>query len=292
MRSRLLLTLSLLVAVTGLTLFLVHGGDKKPEQADIPLTAIAADTIDHIRIIRNGQDEIRFEKQSGLWMMQSPYQLRASDLRINTMLKLLGTHSYAQYNSKDTQLSRFLLDQPQVSIEFNGTRIDFGDVSPLGEQRYVLYNNVVHIINDVLFQQLQAQAWFFLNTRLLPEHATITAILLPGHAIRRQQGVWAVEPADNITADKIVELANAWRDADAIAVSKFEDTSQHNSIRIELEKQKPIEFIMVREPPQLILARPDLGIQYHLGDYDARRMFLKTTAMDQNNGKTSPPTVE
>ena len=278
MRSRLLITLCLLLAVIGLALFLVRDDGEKPEHADVPLTGIAAETINQIRITRSRQDEIRFEKQSGLWMMQSPYQLRASDLRINTMLNLLGAHSYAQHNSKDTQLSRFLLDQPQVSIEFNGARIDFGDVSPLGEQRYVLYNNVVHIINDALFQQLQAPAYFFLNTRLLPERTMINAILLPGHAIRRQQGVWTVEPASNISADKIVELVNAWRNADAISVSKYEDTAQHDSVRIELENQDAIEFTIVREPPQLILARPNLGIQYHLGNYDAERMFLKTTA--------------
>ena len=276
MRSRLLLTLCLLLAVIGLALFLVYGGDNKSEHADVTLTAIAPDTVNHIRILRRGQDEIRFEKQSGLWMMQNPYQLRAGDLRINSILNLLNAHSYAQYHSKDTQLSRFQLDQPQVSIEFNSARIDFGDTSPLGEQRYVLYNNVVHIINDALFQQLQAPAYFFLNTRLLPEHATITAVLLPGHAIRRQQTVWTVEPALNLSADKIVELANAWRDAEAISVSKYEDTAQHGNVRIELDKQDAIEFMIVHEPPQLILARPDLGIQYHLGDYDAERMFLTT----------------
>ena len=282
MRSRLLLTLSLLVAVTGLALFLIHGGDKKPDHVDVPLTNIAPDTINQIRIIRNGLDEIRFEKQSGLWLMQSPYQFRASDLRINTMLKLLGAHSYAQYSSKDTQLSRFLLDKPQVSIEFNGARIDFGDVSPLEDRRYVQYHNIVHIINDVLFQQLQAPAYYFLNTRLLPEQATITAILLPGHALRRQQGVWTVEPAANINADKIVELANAWRNADAIFVSKYEDTAQHDSVRIEMEKKNAIDFMIVHEPPQLVLARPDLGIQYHLGDYDAERMFLRSEGSSSN----------
>ena len=282
MRSRLLLTLCLLLAVTGLTLFLVFGNDKKPEHADVTLTGIAPDTINHIRIVRNGQDEIRLEKHSGMWMMQHPYQLRASDLRINTMLKLLGAHSYAQYNSKDTQLSRFLLDQPQVSIEFNDARIDFGDTSPLGKQRYVLFNNVVHIINDALFQQLQAPVFFFLNTKLLPEHAVISGILLPGHAFRRQQGLWTVTPPVNISADKIVELANAWRDADAISVSKYEDTAQHDSVRIELEQQDAIEFIIVRDPPQLILDRPDLGIQFHLGDYDAARMFLRSEGSSSN----------
>jgi hypothetical protein len=273
-RSRLLLTLSLLVAATGLALFLILGGNKKPEQTDLQLTSIAPNTINKIRIIRNGQDDIHFEKQAGRWMMQSPYQFRASDLRINTMLKLLGAHSYAQFNSKDIQLSRFMLDKPQVSIEFNGARIDFGDTSPLEDRRYVRYHDMVHIINDVLFQQLQAPAYYFLNTRLLPEDAAITAILLPGHAIRTHQGVWTVDPADHFKADTIVELANAWRNADAIFISKNEDTAQHESVRIEMDKNNPIEFSIVHELPQLVLARPDLGIQYHLGDYDARRMLL------------------
>ena len=292
MRFRLLLNLCLLLAVIGLALFLVYGNGKKAAPADVTLTAVKPETVSHIRIVRTGQDEISFAKQSGIWMMQNPYQLRASEIRIETMLKLLGAHSYAQYHSKAIQLSRFLLDQPQLSIEFDNTRIDFGATSPLAERRYVLVNNTVHIINDVLFQQLQAPATFFLNTRLLPEHTSISAVLLPGHAIRRQQAIWTVDPALNISADKIVELVNAWRDADAISVSKYEDQGRHDTVRIELEKEGAIEFVIVHEPPQLILARPDLGIQYHFGDYDAERMFLKTTAADQNNSKTPPSITE
>jgi len=291
-RSRLLLNLFLLAAAVGLTLFLVYGGKKKPEPVEVTLTAIRPETIDRIRVVRTGQEELVFEKQSGTWMMQGPYHLRAGELRINTMLRLLSAHSYAQYQAGATQLSRFRLDQPQVSIEFNHLRVDFGDISPLGDQRYVLVNNTVHILNDALFQQLQAPPFFFVDTRLLPQPAEINAVLLPAHAIRRQDGVWTVEPAADVSADKIVELVNAWRNADAISVSKYEDAPPHDSVTIELENQDALEFVIVREPPQLILARPDLGIQYHLGDYDAEQMFLKTTTPEKNNGEPSPSTVE
>jgi len=288
-RSRLLLNLCLLVAAISLTLFLVYGGKKKPEPVEVTLTGIKPETIKRIHIARKGQDEITFEKQSGTWMMLQPYQLRAGTLRINTMLKLLSAHSYAQYPARNIKLSRFLLDQPQVSIEFNGTRIDFGDNSPLGNQRYVLVNNTVHIVNDALFQQLQAPPFFFVDTRLLPEQAVINALLLPGHAFRKKGSVWSVEPQANISADRIVELVNAWHNADAISVSKYEDTTPHDSVRIELEKQEALEFTIVRAPPQLILARPDLGIQYHLGDYDAEQMFLKTTTPEQKQDAPTPP---
>lgn len=286
MRSRLLLNLCLLLAVAGLALFLFLSGNKETGTGEVALTGIKPETINRIRILRNGQDEISFIRQSGVWMMQRPLQLEAGALRIDTLLKLLSAHSYEQFPARGVQLSHFRLDRPQVSIEYNDTRIDFGDTSPLAERRYVLVNNTVHIINDVLFQQLQAPATFFLNTRLLPEHTSINAILLPGHAIRRHEGVWGVDPAVATSGDKLVELVNAWRIADAISISKYEDTAQHDHVRIELEKQDAIEFVIVHEPPQLILARPDLGIQYHLGDYDAERMFLKTST-EQNHGAAS-----
>ncbi|MGH8119465.1 MAG: DUF4340 domain-containing protein [Gammaproteobacteria bacterium] len=288
MRSRLLLNLFLLVTAAGLVLFLVYGEKKKPEPIDVTLTGIQPTNISRIRITRAGQEEVRFEKQSGTWKMQHPYQLPAGDLRISTMLKLLSAHSYAQYQAGDIQLPRFRLDEPQVSIEFNDTRIDFGDTNPLGDQRYVLVNNTVHIINDVLFQQLQAPPFFFVDTRLLPKPAAINAILLPEHAIRIREGVWTVAPAVSISADEIVEIVNAWRNADAISVSKYEDTAPHDSVRIELENQEALEFTIVRAPPQLILARPDLGIQYHLSDFDARQMFLKTTTPEQKQDAPAP----
>ena len=124
MRFRLLLNLCLLLAVIGLALFLAHGNGKKAAPADVTLTAVKPETVSHIRIVRTGQDEISFAKQSGIWMMQNPYQLRASEIRIETMLKLLGAHSYAQYHSKAIQLSRLLLDQPdRKSTRLNSSHI-------------------------------------------------------------------------------------------------------------------------------------------------------------------------
>lgn len=287
MRARLLLNLCLLVLVAGLGLFLVYGGGREETPAEVTLTSLAPETITHINVARGGQDEIRFVRQSGVWMMEYPLAQRAHDLRLETMLKLLSAHSYAQYPAAAVSLSRFKLDQPQVTITFNDTLVGFGDTNPLGNQRYVLVNNTVHIINDALFQQLQAPPHFFLSTRLLPEHAVISAILLPGHAIRWQGSAWTVEPGISLGADAIVQLVNAWRDAQAISISEYEDTAPAERVRIEMEKQEALDFLIVSPPPQLILARADLGLQYHIGDYEAGRMFIEASPGDQGQGETA-----
>ena len=126
MRSRLLLNLFLFLVVIGLALFLSRTTNDVNEQ-DIVLTSLEPNSINKIKIIRRDLEEIYFSKQGNQWMIQTPYDIAANNMRINTILKLLQAHSYTQLDSNDVELNRFLLDDPVVSIQFDDTKIDFGD---------------------------------------------------------------------------------------------------------------------------------------------------------------------
>ena len=273
LRSRLFINLVLFVIVFGLALFLFTTEKEEDTTPDVKLTDLNPAAVDTIRIVREQSGEIVFRKENGKWLMQSPYRLPANEFRINTMLKLPGAHSYTWFSKDEVELSRFALDSPQVSIEFDDTRIDFGDTSPLAEQRYVLTNDTVHLINDSLYQQLQAPATFFLDTRLLPEEAEIEAITLPVHTVRQQDGTWHIEPEADISADDIMRLVEAWKNLNAISVRNYENIKADGTITVELKGQAPLQFVIAAPLPQLILARPDLGIQYHISGYDAERLF-------------------
>lgn len=281
MQARLLLNLCLLIAATGLAVFLLQDSNKKTGPAEVLLTTVPPETVTRIQIIRADHDTLSFVKQSGSWQMQHPYAVTANEIRINALLNLLRASSYSRFNKKDLQLSNFQLDKPQVSITFNETRMDFGEASPLGEQRYVLVNNEVHLINDSPYQQLQAPATFFLSPRLLPAGKMIHAIKLPDHELRIQNGVWTITPETNIGADKLVELVNAWRDAEAISINKYEDGDSGDKILVELGDQDLWTFLLINKPQEFILARPDLGIQYHLLDYYAEKLFITETGKQE-----------
>jgi hypothetical protein len=258
-----------------LALFLSTTLNDKTTEPDIQLTDLEPASINTIKIIRSTADEILFQKEGGKWWMHEPYHLPANEFRINTLLRLSGAHSYTRFRKNEVELERFLLDEPVVSVEFDNTRIDFGDTSPLGEQRYVLVNDAVHLINDSLYQQLQTPATFFLSTKLLPENAGIKAINLPGYRLSQHDGIWEAVPQLDYSADNITTLIHAWRSADAISIRAYEDGENSGTIRIELEDGNIIEFIIVTPPPQLVLARSDIGLQYHISGNDAEQLFLQ-----------------
>jgi len=285
-RLRLFINIVLFLAIIFLVLFLSRNTNDNKE-TDLNLTTINPESVEQIKIIRRDLGEIMFSKKNGQWMMQTPYSLAANQLRINTMLKLLGAHSYTRLNKSEVELERFLLNDPVVSIKFNEALISFGDTSPLGKQRYVPFENGVHLINDSLYQQLLTSATFFISPKLLPPNSKIEALHLPDQKIHKLDGKWASEPGMDISADKLIEVLNAWQEVGAITVRTYEEAETLNKITVDLGNSKIIEYLVISDVPQLILARADLNLQYHISNYDAERLFLPGAQATEN---TKEPT--
>ena len=268
MRLRPFINLILFICVVALTFLLVNGDKEKPIRQGLTLTEVNPDHVHHIQIERRNLDDILFQKQAGYWHMQSPFNLPAHPSRIAAMLKLLHAHSYDHFSAADNDLSPFMLDSPVVSIIFDELRIAFGNTNPLDAKlRYVLVKDSVHIINDALYHQLQATATFFLSPKILPPSATIKAIHLPTQTLSNI----AVDEASNATA----EITNAWADIKAIAIRKYEPTEPIGSIKVDLANGDTVEFVIVSDLPNLVLAHPSSGVQYYISNTDAARLFPK-----------------
>jgi hypothetical protein len=290
MRSRFLLNIFLFLIVIGLALFLARTTNDVNDQ-DIVLTSLDPNSINKIKIIRRDLEEISFSKQGDQWMVKTPYEIAANNLRINSILKLLQAHSYTQLDSNDVELNRFLLEDPVVSIQFDDTKIDFGDTSPIGKDklRYVLLNNIVHLVNDSLYQQLLTNASFFISPKLIPEGSNIKALYLLEHNIQLVDGIWKVDPNMDIGANDIIAVVNAWRNAEAITVRKFISGDIKEKITIELDQTQAIEFTVVSPLPNLILARPEFNVQYHISSYDADQLFPAENKNTATDNKTITP---
>lgn len=266
MPRRLLINLVLLLCVIGLAVFLGTNKEQEIIEPDVTLTDIYPDSIHRIHIERRDLDDIIFQKQDDHWHMQSPFNLPANPSRIKVMLKLLQAHSYDHFSAPDNDLTPYMLAVPAVSIVLNDTRIAFGDTNPLNKKlRYVLVKDTVHIINDSLFHQLQTSATFFLNQKLIPPGATIKAIHLPELTI------------GNTDSGKVTgahqQIIKAWMHVESVYVGKYEEIEPIDTIKLELTSGEIIEFIILSARPNLILARPDTGIKYHIGNLDSDSLF-------------------
>ncbi len=266
MSRRLLINLVLLFCVIGLAVFLSTNKEQEIVEQDVTLTDVHPDSIHIIHIERQDLDDIIFQKQDDHWIMQSPFNLPANPSRIKVMLKLLQAHSYDHFSAADNDLTPFMLAVPAVSIMLNDTRIAFGDINPLDKKlRYVLIKDTVHIINDSLFHQLQTSATFFLNPKLIPPDATIKAIHLPELKIENNEGGKMPEAYH--------QIIKAWMQVESVYVGKYEEMEPIDTIKLELTSGEIIEFIILSARPNLILARPDTGIKYHISNLDSDSLF-------------------
>ena len=271
MSHRLLINLVLLFCVIGLAVFLSTNKEQEAKNGKlreqvVTLTDINPDSIHIIHIERRDLDDIIFQKQGDHWTMQSPFNLPANPSRIRVMLKLLQAHSYDHFSAPDNDLTPYMLAVPAVSIVLNDMRIAFGDTNPLEEKlRYVLVRDNVHIINDSLFHQLQTSATFFLSPMLIPPDTSIKAIQLPELSIENTE--------DETLSDAHHQIVNSWNQVESISVRKYEEIEAIDTIKIELKTGELIEFIIVSDRPNLILARPETGIQYHISNTVSDGLF-------------------
>ena len=233
------------------------------------LTSLKLDEINHIRIPKNNGTDIVFNKiqpvkGDTIWEMHSPYQIEAHQFRVNTLLSLTQTPVDKLYPVSDINLADFALDKPRANIFFNKVNISFGKSNPLNNKRYIMSEKNMALLADQLYPLVSAQPSTFISLKLLAENIAINSIKLPDLNITKtSENNWQAAPGNTLNSSQIQAIITQWKTAQAFSVHRYLQRKQLGSIEIQTEGKK-ITFIISDDDPWLILARPDLNIEYHL----------------------------
>ncbi len=262
--------------------FIVFFINKKNSPAEVQrLSSLDISEITEIFIPRKQGKNIRFRKtETSNWYMLEPYQIKAHSFRINTLLSLTQTPVNTAYAIEQLELSDYALDKPRAIIIFNNTQIKFGKSNPMNNKRYLLSENKMFLVYDQLYPLVNAQAVSFIDLSLLPEDFQIVKIQTPAVDIQLQNSQW--QSTDNkLNADQIQSLLQHWRSVQAFAVHKYLARKQLGEIKI-YSKTGNLTFIVSDTDPWLILALPQLGIEYHLDKSFKNRLFGQIEASPDN----------
>ena len=262
MKSRLLLNILMLTVFSALIVIaLFFTPDTNIEQ---PLTSLNPTAINTIFIPRKNGD-ISLQKNNGQWKMLSPYQIPAHDFRIHHLFKLTQLKSNKIYKADQLDLKKFGLSPPRTRIRFNQTWFDFGKTNPITQQRYIKSGHNIILANDDTYALINSQPSSFVNLSLLPKGISLQSIKLPHTTLQLKNTRWETTPKQDISADEIQIFLQNWKHAQAFAVHAYLKRKQLGHIIIQ-SKNKNINFEISDKSPWLILARPELGIEYHLSD--------------------------
>lgn len=285
MKSRLLVNLGLLALIAILaTVAIVKPGKKEVELSPL----LAVDPQGLTRVTLQNKETLVFEKQDGQWRLTGPFAAPVNQVRVGQLLDVAKAPSEANYPLKPDEAGQFGLDAPQAVLTLGDKTLQFGGTDPIKMRRYVRLGDTLHLVEDNFFHHLTAAATDYVDKRLIPEGAKIQEIQLPGmKALRNAEGRWTVEPASESSTD-LAELASVWATSRAIDVKRMDPKVVGETIHIGLVEGAPIEFVIVKKSPELVLGRRDLGLQYEVTSETSRELLNQPKPKSQTPPANEP----
>jgi len=273
MKKSVLTNIVLLLLIIGLYWFI---NQKPAEIENHRLSTLHAEQVSTINIQRHNRDDIELNKQGEYWFITQPIQASANTTRVNLILDLLSSRSHSQLKLDSTSsLQQFDLDPAQITLLINNQRFEFGNIEPLSKNRYIRYNNLVHLISDTVAPLLNSNAASFINNRLFAEELSITKLSLPdivneniqlsALSISLEEGHWQSSDA-TLSADQLTTLVTVWQHAYAMQVfpltaDKIEKEMGQN-IMVEFDNRTTAKLLLQFSNRSMSLIDPDKKLKY------------------------------
>ncbi len=277
MKSRWLVNLVLLVLVAGIAAFLYL----RPKPVDpAAAQAYTVSTLDpgsltHLSISLPGKAPVQLEKREGRWFMNQPYQARADLATVGRVLSIVGATTREKFPAND--LARFGLDNPSLKVRIDNEEFSFGMYHPVTGEQFVSYKDAVYVLPTAYSDGASVQPLEMLDKRLLnDEEQQIVGFDMSkleqweptGMLVDMQpNGKWQITPEKGkYNQDEINEWYNAnWQNVVAKSVESWKpDHQPHPYVTLKLKNGKTLRIDKIQESPELLLAREDLQILYHL----------------------------
>jgi len=280
-----LLNLFLLIFVAVLTYLVINS---EPENKLLDrLSTINPNTINSISIQHNAhrsQLNKQQDEKTDYWQFIAPVKIDGNPFRISSLLQLLNAPIHSKYKLSEVNLDDIGLSKPSTQIKFDSHLIQFGTINPLNDLRFILYNDNVYLIEDVYSPLIRSNFTTLAALELLPRDSKLQKLVLLNQTIEKNNtGKWKSKPA--LASDTIVETVQKWQQHQAFAVHEYLERPALGEVSIFLEdKNEPIIFKITDTDPWLILARPELKIEYHL-DLDVYNTLLSPLDPDDENSK-------
>lgn len=269
MNSRIRLNIALVAIVGALAaLSYYKPGTKTPAPAT-QLIPLKAAQVRDIRIRLPGQKTTELVRGDRGWQMQTPLTMPADPNLVRTLLDTLDVTSEKHFPAAGAALAQYGLDKPKAELWLNDAEYAFGGLNPVNNRQYVLVDGEIHLVNSLLFYRVAHDAYWWVDKGLLPAGSHITALQLPQATLTLdKRGNWQLAPADSsVSADAIQKLMDAWQGELAISVGPIGKDGHAGEVSISIAgAADPIRFAILKDPDFLVLARPDLGLQYELDE--------------------------
>jgi hypothetical protein len=265
---------------------LIYAGlriDQEPvSEAPAGISKLTAEGIDALEI-ESGDSLIRLVRNDGAWMVEAPINWPARDTNIQRLLTIVDIEATALGDAASIDLAPLGLHQPVAVLRFNGSRLVFGTNNNIGARRYAMIESKVYLLPDAHLPFVSQGLAGIVDRRLLPQRFALRSLQLPGLDIRRgADDAWQSTQAPHIASAQLGQLITNWQGLEASRITRFSPASESlQVIHLELTDGQIMEFLLISSDPEIIIANPNIGLQYHFRSGDYHLLF--SPAGDENS---------
>jgi len=199
------------------------------------------------------------------WLIEAPIRWPANSINIERLLSIVNSETDSRLPADEINLAKLGLQFPEAVLTFNDTQLLFGATNNIGERRYLMTGSTVFLLPDIhllLFSQGLAG---IVDRRLLPPRYRLNKLKLSEFDISRNaDDSWQVIGEEGFESDQISSLLNNWQQLDASKIKPF-DTGEmpRQKLVASLADGSSYEFFVMSIDPEIVIANPQTGLQYH-----------------------------
>ena len=231
-----------------------------------------------IQIERPGAKPIVLEKRDNAWVMSAPLAARADPERIQRLLAIAGAQSSNRIAATD--LARFELERPTARITIDGQSFDFGMVSPVTREQYVLTGEAVYTVGLQYAAALPGEPADVIDKQLLSAAETPVRFEFAAFAVAKDKtGKWTLRPSHGeLSQDDFQAWQDGWRNASALRVEPYTSGKPLGTIKVGLATGTELVLTILAREPQLALLRTDENLVYYFLKEPAQRLISPPAA--------------
>lgn len=275
MHSRRWLVNAALVALIGLFALLGYRVDFETDSGESAgMLDLAAEDVRRLEI-RTAEADFSLRRDGQHWMLENPIQWPANQFNVEHLLNITDARTESSFSAEGQDLARFGLDQPIAELRLNDIAVAFGINHTIGERRYTRVGPSVYLLPDVYLPFMLQGVLALVDRRLLPPSLLPQSLDLGQIELTRDADAgWRVSNGAAVEEDWITRRIANWQNLEASRVRSLDPSlAPQQRVQARLENGASIEFQVLSSNPELVIAQPELGLQFHFSAEQYRQLL-------------------
>ncbi len=235
-------------------------------QAEKTLSPLRPAEVESMEI-QTADESIALRRVGQAWSLEAPIQWPANQINVARLLEIVDTPIESSLPADEIDLSTLGLEFPRARLRLNQQSILFGETNNIGQRRYVMIDSTVYLLPDNHLPFISQGLAGLIDRRLLPRSLALRSLNLPDFELTRDGNDGWQADDDRLDEERLAELVADWQGLEAARVQPYRaGATPREKIIARLEDQRELEFFLMSIEPEIVIANPELGLQYHFGD--------------------------